>query len=113
MTVLPSREPLLVPDPSPGPARGVDPGGRGTTPNPVLAATLYDSMLTRPPKQRSTALLLCLFLGWLGAHRFYVGKQGSGRIYLFTGGVFFMGVVVDLVLILLGTFEDRAGNPLE
>ena len=30
------------------------------------------------PKSRLVALLLCLFLGWLGVHRFYAGKIGTG-----------------------------------
>lgn len=32
--------------------------------------------------QRKTALLLAFFLGWLGIHRFYLGKYGSGLFYI-------------------------------
>lgn len=37
--------------------------------------------------------------GFLGAHRFYYGKQISGTIYLFTFGLLFIGWIVDLFLI--------------
>lgn len=37
--------------------------------------------------------------GFLGAHRFYYGRQISGTIYLFTFGLFFIGWLVDLFLI--------------
>jgi TM2 domain-containing membrane protein YozV len=69
-------------------------------------------LLVHAPKRRTTVLLLCLFLGWAGCHRFYVGKRRSGRIYLLTSGLLFLGVFVDLVLILAGSFEDRFGQPL-
>ncbi|MBQ3755018.1 MAG: TM2 domain-containing protein, partial [Clostridia bacterium] len=39
------------------------------------------------PKSRLVATLLCFFLGGLGIHRFYVGKVGTGILYLFTGGL--------------------------
>ena len=32
-------------------------------------------------------LCLCIFLGYLGVHRFYTGKVKSGVLYLFTGGI--------------------------
>jgi TM2 domain-containing membrane protein YozV len=38
-------------------------------------------------------------LGFLGAHRFYYGKQISGTIYFFTLGLFLIGWIVDLFLI--------------
>lgn len=55
-------------------------------------------------------LLLCIFLGELGIHRFYVGKIGTGIIYLLTGGLFGIGWVVDLILIIVGKFKDKEGN---
>lgn len=52
------------------------------------------------PKNKWVALLLCLFLGFFGAHKFYEGKAGMGILYLFTGGLFFIGVVIDFIAIL-------------
>ena len=73
---------------------------------------LVESLLVHEPRRRATAFWLCLFLGWAGCHRFYVGRKTTGRIYLLTGGLFFFGVLVDLVLILTGSFTDRFGRPL-
>lgn len=42
--------------------------------------------------------LLC-FVGFCGVHRFYVGKWGTGLLWLFTGGLLFIGQLVDLLLI--------------
>jgi len=65
-----------------------------------------------PPKSRWLAFFLCLFLGYLGVHRFYVGKSGTGILYLFTGGLGGVGYVIDLILILFGGFRDSMGRPL-
>jgi TM2 domain-containing membrane protein YozV len=40
--------------------------------------------------------LLFTFLGVFGVHRFYMGKWITGILYLFTGGVFFIGILYDL-----------------
>jgi TM2 domain-containing membrane protein YozV len=61
------------------------------------------------PKSRLVALLLCIFLGGLGIHRFYVGKIGTGILWLLTGGVFGIGYIVDIILICVGSFTDDAG----
>ncbi len=79
---------------------------------PASAALFADSILVHAPKRKKTALLLCIFLGWMGFHRFYVGKTSSGRLYLLTCGLMFLGVIVDIVLILTDSFEDRFGQPL-
>lgn len=52
------------------------------------------------PKNKWTALLLCLFLGVFGGHKFYEGKTGMGILYLCTGGLCLIGVVIDLITIL-------------
>lgn len=61
---------------------------------------------------RLTVFLLCLFLGWLGVHRFYVGRVGSGLLWLFTLGLFSVGMIYDLVLIATGEFRDEQGRRL-
>ncbi len=59
-------------------------------------------------KSKTVALLLWFFLGWLSAHRFYVGKTGTGILYLFTGQLGGIGWIVDLFLI--GTMVDNYNN---
>ncbi len=62
--------------------------------------------------KRLVALLLCIFLGGLGVHRFYVGKIGTGILWLLTGGLLGIGALVDLIMIIIGKFTDKAGNTL-
>ncbi len=52
-------------------------------------------------KNKWVAFFLCLFLGVLGIHKFYEGKVIFGIIYLCTGGIFGIGVVIDLIILLL------------
>ena len=63
-------------------------------------------------RSRGVALLLSILLGYLGIHRFYVGKIGTGILYLFTGGLFGIGWIVDIILIAIGSFRDNLGLPL-
>lgn len=52
-------------------------------------------------KNKWTAVLLCLFLGGVGGHKFYEGKVGMGILYIFTLGLFGIGVLVDLISLLM------------
>ena len=52
------------------------------------------------PKNKYVALLLCIFLGYLGAHKFYEGRVGAGILYLLTVGLFGIGCIVDFFAIL-------------
>lgn len=63
-------------------------------------------------KSKWLAFFLCLFLGYFGVHRFYVGKAGTGILWLFTCGMFGIGWFFDLIVILCGGFRDKNGQPL-
>ena len=69
-------------------------------------------------KNKMVALLLCIFLGVLGVHRFYVGKIGTGLLYLFTVGLFGIGrdrssfLQLQDILIAVGSFKDQFDLPL-
>jgi TM2 domain-containing membrane protein YozV len=54
-------------------------------------------------------LLLCILLGGLGVHRFYVGKIGTGILMLLTLGGLGIWVLVDLIMIAVGSFKDKNG----
>ncbi len=51
-------------------------------------------------RNKWTAFLLCLFLGGIGAHKFYEGKTGMGILYIFTAGLFGIGWLIDLIVLL-------------
>ena len=65
------------------------------------------------PSHRWVAFVLCFFFGILGIHRFYVGKVGTGLLYLFTGGLCGIGWLIDLIMTACGSFTDKAGLPLK
>ncbi len=58
-------------------------------------------------KSKTTALILCIFLGYLGIHRFYTGKIKSGVLYLLTGGLCGIGWIVDIILICTDKFFTK------
>lgn len=58
------------------------------------------------------ALLLCFFLGVIGVHRFYVGKIGTGILQLITAGGLGVWVLIDFIMIIIGSFKDKQGQPL-
>lgn len=64
-------------------------------------------------KSGLTAFLLCLFLGSLGVHRFYVGKIGTGILMLLTSGGLGIWYLYDLITIVCNNFTDNRGQRLE
>lgn len=52
------------------------------------------------PRNKWVAFLLCFFLGFVGAHKFYEGRAGMGILYIFTGGLFGIGWFIDLISLL-------------
>ena len=64
-------------------------------------------------KSKAITLLLCIFFGYMGIHQFYSGKIGMGILYLFTGGLFGFGWIIDIIRVALGVFRDSRGLPIK
>jgi TM2 domain len=81
-------------------------------PDPYTGET--DAAEPQPASKRSrgVALVLCVVGGWLGMHRFYVGKPGTGLAMICTFGGLFMWWLYDLVLLAAGDFRDADDLPL-
>ena len=60
-------------------------------------------------KSTLPAILLCLFLGSLGIHRFYLGYTLIGVIQLLTFGGFIIWAIVDLIMLIIGSLKDSEG----
>ncbi|MFL5612518.1 MAG: TM2 domain-containing protein [Gemmatimonadaceae bacterium] len=79
---------------------------RCRTPQPMVAPVRTSERRILP------ALLLCFFLGIFGAHRFYAGKIGTGILELLTVGGLGIWWLVDMILILTGSFKDADGQKI-
>lgn len=87
---------------------------QGMTPQEAQqwADAQYQKGAVRSDKSRWMAFFFCVFFGYLGVHKFYLGKIGTGIVYLLTFGVFGMGWAVDTLLLLFGLANDRYGRRL-
>jgi TM2 domain-containing membrane protein YozV len=89
--------------PPPPPAPGMPPG---------YAQPVYYAQPAVQGSDWLTTLLLCLFVGYLGAHRFYTGHTGIGVAQLLTVGGCGIWSLIDLITILTGSYRDVNGYPL-
>lgn len=64
-------------------------------------------------KSGIACLLFLLLLGPLGIHRFYVGKVGTGLLFLLTCGGLGLWWLIDLILLVAGSFTDAAGSTVK
>lgn len=64
-------------------------------------------------KEWLVTLLLSLFLGTIGIHRFYVGKIGTGILQLITLGGCGVWTLIDVIMIATGNFKDKDGNVIQ
>lgn len=61
-------------------------------------------------KSQLTALLICIFVGGLGIHRFYLGYTGIGIIQLLTFGGCGIWALIDLIMIITGDLKPNGGE---
>ena len=66
--------------------------------------------IEKSPKSYVGTLILCVLLGGLGIHRFYVGKIGTGILMLITFGGLGIWSLIDLIIIACCHFQDKRGR---
>lgn len=74
--------------------------------NPAMDPTVSD-------KDWLVTMLLCIFVGNFGVHRFFVGKIGTGIAMLLTLGGCGIWTIIDFILIVMGNFTDEDGKFLK
>jgi TM2 domain-containing membrane protein YozV len=82
------------------------------TPQPVERSFANITKKEHSTKSKTLAIILCLFLGLFGVHRFYVGKYGTGILMWLTTGGFFLWWIADLFALMTTSFTDSKGRPL-
>jgi TM2 domain-containing membrane protein YozV len=74
---------------------------------------MNDITMNESDKKMVVAVLLCFFIGIIGVHRFYVGKVGTGILMIVTLGALGIWALVDLIMIITGSFKDKENRKLQ
>lgn len=59
-------------------------------------------------KNKTTELIICIFLGVIGGHKFYKGNIKMGILYLFTGGLLGIGWIADTIKLINNLIKKEA-----
>lgn len=65
------------------------------------------------PKKRNKVILLCFFLGLIGAHRFYLGKIVTAILMIITLGGLGIWWVIDFFISIFGNYKDSLKRPVD
>jgi TM2 domain-containing membrane protein YozV len=74
---------------------------------PVAAAPVFPPITQAPLKDVGITYILLIIFGAIGVHKFYLGRIGLGIAYIFTGGLFGIGLIVDIFTL---TTQVRKAN---
>ncbi len=90
------------------PANGGTAAGQKTVNVQINVNAIPGDMIS--DKNWLLTLLLSIFFGYFGIHRFYAGKLCTGAIWFCTAGCFFVGWLGDIIKIAMGRFTDKDGK---
>ncbi|MEK9731707.1 MAG: TM2 domain-containing protein [Candidatus Poseidoniales archaeon] len=84
---------------SPSPAGATEQIAAGPQRRPAIYVNPSGNPLGTEDRNLVLAYVFCICLGYLGAHRFYLGHIGMGVLYIFTFGFFGLGWFIDLFIL--------------
>jgi hypothetical protein len=87
--------------------------GKEITGSPAFCQSCGASLVENvnvSPKSRLATSLLAWYLGFLGVHRFYLGKIGTGILMLLTFGGLGIWTIIDFIFAVTGNMKDKDGR---
>jgi hypothetical protein len=81
-----------------------------TVTNSIQKDELTSPAIFASGKSQITALILCILVGIIGIHRFYLGYTWQGIVQLLTLGVFGIWTLIDLIRIITGDLQPKGGS---